>query len=91
MFELMTKQRMIENPLAERGTLLGIGKRIGHGALCQGDTHYAVRYAREVQHFEDQINSRLTGAQQVAFAVLQLYSPVGTERVAILSFSRRMK
>src|SRR5258708_17591570 len=64
---------MIENPLAERGAVLGIRKRIGHRALCQRDTHYAVRYAREVQHFEDQINSRVSRAEQVAFAVFQLY------------------
>src|SRR5882762_226595 len=73
MFKLMAKQRMIENALAEGGAVLSKEKRIGHGALRQCDTHHAVGYAREVQHFEDQINSRLTGAQQVAFAVFQLY------------------
>ena len=64
---------MIENPFAERGALLGVGKRVCHRALCQRDVHYAVRYAREVQHFEDQINSRLSRAEQVAFTLFQLH------------------
>src|SRR5260370_36447343 len=71
--KLMTKQRMIENALAERGALLGIGKCFGHGALRQRHTHHAVGYARKVQNFEDEINSRVRRAEQVAFAAFQLH------------------
>ncbi len=39
---------MIENWLAESGAMPGVGKRIGHGALGQRDTYYAVCHAREV-------------------------------------------
>src|SRR5260370_8104862 len=64
---------MIESRFAERSAVLGIGKRIGHRALCQRNTHYAVRYAREVQHFEDQIDSRVSRAEKIALAVSQLH------------------
>jgi hypothetical protein len=49
----MMEQRMFENRLAERGAMFGVGKSIGHGSLCQRDADHAVRYAREVQDFED--------------------------------------
>ena len=58
---------------AERGAVLGIGKRIGHGALRHRYTHNAIGYAREVQYFEDQINSGVSGAEQIAFACFELY------------------
>src|SRR5260370_37684560 len=69
----MTKQGMIDDSFAERSAVLGIRKRIGHRALCQRDTHHAVRYAREVQHFEDQIDSRVSRAEKITFAVSKLH------------------
>ena len=69
----MAKQRVIENRFAERSAVFGIRKRIRDGALRQRDAHDAVRYPREVQYFEDEINSRVRRTEQVSLAIFQFY------------------
>src|SRR5215469_14969793 len=68
--KLALKQRMLENSLAECGALLRVKKRISHRTLRQRNADHAIRYAREVEHFEDQIDSSICRTEQVAFAFL---------------------
>src|ERR1700747_3650326 len=70
--KLMAKQQVIENRFAERSAMFRIRKRVRHGALRQRDAHDAVSYAREIQHFEDQINSRVRRTEQVSLALFHL-------------------
>src|SRR5215472_18173572 len=56
-FKLMPKEWVIENALSKRGATLRIRQRIRHCALRERNADHAVCNAREVQNFQNQIDS----------------------------------
>src|SRR6202021_2790588 len=85
----MVKQRVTENRFSERSSVLGIRKRIRHSALRHRDADHAIRYAGQVQYFENQINSCVSRTEQVAFALFQFYFSGGNGAGSDLVFKPR--
>src|SRR5579863_4163543 len=71
-FELVMKQGMFKDGLAEGDAIFGVGKSVGHGALRECDADYTVCNAGDIQNFEDEIDAGVSGTEEVGFAVAQL-------------------
>src|SRR5207237_6075475 len=85
-FKLTSKQRMIKDSFSEGRAALCISQRIRHSPLSERNAHHAVRHTREVQNFQNQIDSQVSGTQQVSFAISQFHFSGGNRASGDLVF-----